>query len=127
MNKKDLEVALIECHILMSEAIKEYGNTETQCAKLFQIRAYKNILPEKDYTKIHAFVSEYIRPLVYDVDYFSFLKDEQYGAYDENGHIIIDSDSSLEMVIFKKYYHLQELLEKLNTFACEVLHLDYNC
>lgn len=127
MKKCNDEVARIECHILMSEAIRGFGDKELQCAKLFQIREYKNKLSEDVYSKIEKFVDEVIHPLVFDVDYFSWLKDSQYGAYNKDGHYIVDSHRSLEMILMKKYFHIQELLEKLNAFAFDELHLDYDC
>lgn len=117
----------MKCYILMSEAIRGCGDSCLQSNKLFEIRQYCNQLPEDTYKKIEVFVAENIRPMVYDVDYFSFLKNEQYGAFDENNHFIIDSDRSLEDVAFKKYFHVQELLEKLNKFASEELHLNCDC
>lgn len=124
---KAIEIKLIECHILMSEAIKGYEDRAFQSNKLFDIRQYKNQLPDNIYDKIEGFVNENIRPMVYDEDYWSFLKEEQYGNYDEKNHFIIDSDSSLESMIFKKYYHVIELLEKLNKFVSVELHLNYDC
>lgn len=117
----------MECHILMSEAISEYEDKGLQSKKLFEIRQYRNQIPEDIYKKIEDFVNVNIRPMVYDADYFSYLKDEQHGSYDENNHFIIDSDRSLEDIIFRKYYHAQELLEKLSKFASEELHINYDC
>lgn len=125
--KKENEIKLMECHILMSEAIRGYEDRGLQSNKLFEIRQYRNQLPEDIYKKIEEFVNENIHPMVYDADYFSFLKDERYGMFDENNHFIIDSDRSLEDIIFRKYYHVQKLLEKLNKFASDELHLNYNC
>lgn len=126
MNRKE-EIKLIECHILMSEAIRGYEDRGLQSNRLFEIRQYRNQIPENKYKKIEEFVNENIRPMVYDVDYFSFLKDEQYGSFDGNNHFIIDSDRSLEDIIFLKYIHVHELLEKLNKFASDELHLNYDC
>ena len=123
----DYTVERIECHILMSEAIRNFEDVETLCSKVFQIREYKNKLPDELYKKIEQFMSDVILPLIYDADYYSFLKEEKYGTYNENGHFIIDSDRSLEMMIFKKYFHIQNLLDRLNLFAYEELDLDYDC
>lgn len=123
--KKNIKILLAECHHEMSEAIKGYENREFQCNKLFDIRMYRNKLPEEMYKKIDEFVNETIRPMIYDEDYWSFLKEEQYGNYDEKGHFIISSDASFEAMIFKKYNHAYDLLQKLNVFMSEEFNL--NC
>lgn len=81
--KKENEIKLMECHILISEAIRGYEDRGLQSNKLFEIRQYRNLLPEDIYKKIEEFVNENIHPMVYDADYFSFLKDERYGTFDE--------------------------------------------
>lgn len=124
---KDIETKLIECHILMDEALKGYEDRGFQSNKLFDISQYRNQLPNGTYKKIEKFVNENIRPMVYDEDYWSFLKDEQFGSYDENNHFIVNSDSSLETMIFKKYHHVLDLLKKLNDFVTVDLHLEYDC
>lgn len=126
--KKDIETMISECHIEMSEAIKAYEDRAFQSNKIFDIRQYRNKLPEDIYKKIEKFVNENIRPMVYDADYWSFIeKDEQYGSYDDNNHFIVDSDRSLECIIFRKYHHVHDLLEKLREFMSEEFHLNYDC
>lgn len=125
---KEIETKLIECHILMVEALKGYEDRAFQSNKLFEIRQYSNHLPEEMNKKISDYVNDNIRPMIYDVDYWSFIeKDEQYGSYDGNKHFIVDSDCSLECIIFRKYHHIHDLHEKLNAFMSEEFHLDYDC
>lgn len=118
------KVVLEECYSLIKDAIHNYNNVEIVSVKVFQIKEYKNKLPKDMYIKIEQFIGDVIDPLIYDIDYFSFLKKEQYGSYNENGHFIVNSDSSLEMILFNKYFHIQELLEKLNEFFKEEFNLD---
>ena len=125
---KDIKTQLIECRILMSEAIRGYEDKAFQSNKLFDIRQYRNKLPEDTYKKIESFVNENIRPMVYDSDYWAFIeKDEQYGSCDENNHFIVDSDRSLECIIFRKFHHVCDLHEKLNAFMLKEFRLDYSC
>ena len=124
---KDIKTQLIECRILMSEAIRGYEDKAFQSNKLFDIRQYRNKLPEDTYKKIESFVNENIRPMVYDSDYWAFIeKDEQYGSYDEKNHFIVDSDSSLECIIFRKYHHVIDLLQKLSDFLSVEFHMSYD-
>lgn len=113
-----------ECNALMIEAIEGYKDRALQSNKLFEIRQYRNKLSEEIYKKIEAFVNENIRPMVYDMDYWSFIeKDGQYGSYVDN-HFVLSSDSSLESIIFRKYHHSCDLLQKLSAFMSEELHLN---
>ena len=125
---REIETKLIECHILMNEALKGYEDRAFQSNKIFEIRQYSNQLPEEMNKKIAEYVKRTIRPMVYDADYWSFIeKDKQYGSYDEENHFIIDSDRSLECIIFRKYHHVHDLLEELSKFMAEEFGLDYDC
>lgn len=125
---KETETMLIECHILMSEALKGYEDRAYMSNKLYEIVQYRNKLPENIYKKIKEFADTNIRPMVYDADYWSFVeKDESCGSYNENHHFIIDSDRSLENIIFKKYSYVHELLVKLGEFMSEEFKIDYDC
>ncbi|MCQ2522616.1 MAG: hypothetical protein MJ105_09605 [Lachnospiraceae bacterium] len=126
MDKKT-ETKLIECHILMCEALKGYEDRAFQSNKIFEIRQYSNQLPEDMNNKITEYVKQVIRPMVYDADYWSFIeKDENYGAYDDDHHFIINSDFSLERIIFRKYHYIHDLLEELSKFMYEEFGLDYD-
>lgn len=126
MNKK-IETKLIECHILMSEAVKAYEDRAVQSNKLYELKQYSDQLPDEMNKKIIEYVDTNIRPMIYDVDYWSFIeKDEQYGLYDDRHHFIVNSNSSLESIIFKKYHYVYDLLQKLNDFMSEEFHLNYD-
>lgn len=124
---KEITTKLIECHILMSEALKGYEDRAFQSNKIFEIRQYSNQLPEDIKDRLTEYVKKVIRPMVYDSDYWSFIeKDDNYGSYDDDHHFIIDSDRSLECIIFKKYHHVHDLLEELSKFMYEEFGLDYD-
>lgn len=126
MNKK-IETKLIECHILMSEALKAYEDRAVQSNKLYELKQYSDQLPDEMNKKITEYVDTNIRPMIYDVDYWSFIeKDEQYGSYDDKNHFIVNSNSSLESIIFKKYHYVYDLLQKLNDFMSVEFHLNYD-
>lgn len=44
---KEIETKLIECHILMVEALKGYEDRAYQSNKLFELRQYSNQLPDE--------------------------------------------------------------------------------
>lgn len=80
----------------MSDALKGYEDRAYISNKLFEIRQYRNKLPEDVYGKIKKFADKNIRPMAYDADFWSFIeKDESYGSYNKENHFIIDSDRSL--------------------------------
>lgn len=112
----------------MNEALKGYKDRAYMSNKLFEIIQYRNKLPEDIYKKIMEFVDANIRPMVYDADYWSFVeKDESCGSYNKNHHFIIDSDRSLEIIIFKKYNYVHGLVMKLDDFMSEEFKIDYGC
>ena len=122
---KELELRLTECYILMCEALKEYKDRGIQKNKVLEIKQYRNVIPDDIYEKIERFVNENIIPLVYDEDYWNFLKIEKYGRYDENNHFIVKSEVALDTMIFKKIQHICKLIEKLTIFSSEELNLNY--
>ena len=127
MNSK-YEIMLIECHILLSEAIKGYEDRAFMSNKLFEVRQYSNKLPSKIYEKINTFIENNISPMIYDVDYWAFLeRNEDDGNYDSNNHFILKSDSAIENIIFRKYNHVNNLLEELNDFMSKEFQLNYDC
>lgn len=108
---KEIETKLIECHILMHEALKGYEDRALMSNKLFEVKQYSNQLPEDMKRKIMDYADEILRPMVYDTDYWSFVeRDEQYGYFDDENHFIIDSDRSLECIIFTKYHHMNSIV-----------------
>lgn len=124
---KNSETMLIECHILMNEALRGYEDRAFMSNKLYEITMYRNKLPEDIYKKIREYVDTKIRPIIYDTDYWSFVeKDESCGSYNKENHFIIDSDRSLENIIFRKYNHVHDLLMELSNFMSEEFSLNYN-
>lgn len=62
--KKEMETKLIECHIIMVEALKGYEDRAFQSNKLFELRQYSNQLPNEMNQKITEYVNNTIRPMV---------------------------------------------------------------
>ena len=71
---KEIETKLIECHILMIEALKGYEDRAFQSNKLFELRQYSNQLPDEMNKKITEYASGIIRPMIYDADYWAFIE-----------------------------------------------------
>lgn len=126
---KEIETALIECHILLNECVlfKNIENKELICNNLNMLREYRNRLPEDIYSQIDQFAKDVVAPIAFDADYFSFLRREEFGECNDKGHFVINSERSLETMIFLMYHHSLSLAEKVNRFATEVLKLDYYC
>lgn len=123
--KKAVKANLIKCYSLMCEALWAYDDRTEQSNKLSDIRQYSNQLPIEMNKKISEYVNQVIYPMVYDMDYWSFIeKDERYGSYDNNKHFIVNSDCSLEYIIFSKYHHVLDLIEKLSVFMLKEFNLD---
>ena len=118
--------AIVEIHRLLKDCII-FGNIEDRefiCKNLNLIKDYKNDIPQEMYSAVESFITETIKPIVYDTNYFDFMIREEFGNYDEKGHFVINSDRSLEMMIFLLYERTLELGEKLDEFASKHLYLN---
>ena len=131
MCKKDkvnneVALAIVECHRLLKECLvfDNIENKEFICKNLNRLKDYRSKLSDEMYSHIEKFVEDIIKPIVYDVDYFDFIKREEFGSYNDKGHFVINSDCSLEMMIFLMYEHTLELNEQLEEFASKYLYLN---
>ena len=118
--------AIAEIHRLLKECIV-FDNIEDRefiCKNLNLIKEYKGIVSDEMYSAVEGFVTDVIRPIVYDTNYFDFTIREEFGAYNEEGHFVINSDRSLEMMIFLLYERTLELGEQLDEFASKHLYLN---
>ena len=124
MTNKDTK-AIAEICKLLKECIifDNIENREFICKNLNLIKDYKKDIPEDIYISIDSFINETIRPIVYDTNYFDFMIREEFGDYDENGHFVINSDHSLEMMIFLLYDRTLKLDAKIEEFASKQLNL----
>ena len=118
--------AIVEIHRLLKECII-FDNIEDKefiCRNLNLIKNYKKDVSEEMYSAVETFIADEIKPIVYDMNYFDFMIHEDFGEYNEEGHFVINSDRSLEMMIFLLYERTIELGEKLDKFASEHLYLN---
>lgn len=114
-NIKIKDKGIIECYMILSECLR-FDNIENrrfikQQLEIFQ--GYKKIIPLEEYEKLRNFTEDVIMPIM-KCDYFDFLKRSAYGS-DTESSFIINSETSLEKMIFELYDHTimlqKELLE----------------
>lgn len=126
-NIKDKEKkAVVEIHKLLKECLV-FDNIEDRefiCKNLNLIKDYKRDIPEEMYSAVEDFVNEIIKPIIFDTNYFDFMIHEDFGNYNKEGHFVINSERSLEMMIFLLYERTLELDEKLSEFASKHLYLN---
>lgn len=118
--------AIVEIHRLLKECIV-FDNIEDRefiCRNINKIKDYKGVISDEMYSAVESFIKEVIRPIVYDANYFDFTLHEEFGDYNEEGHFVINSDRSLEMMIFLLYERTLELGERLDEFASQHLYLN---
>lgn len=118
--------AIVDIHRLFKECIvfENIEDREFICRNLNLIKDYKSVISDEMYSEVDEFIKDVIRPIVYDTNYFDFLIHDEYGEYNEEGHFVINSDSSLEMMIFLLYDRNLELSEQLDEFASKHLYLN---
>lgn len=125
MNNKE-KISIVEIHKLLKECIV-FDNIEDRefiCKNINQIKDYKGVVSDEMYSAVESFIKDVIRPIVYDTNYFDFMIREEFGDYNEEGHFVINSERSLEMMIFLLYERTLELGEKLDDFASKHLYLN---
>ncbi len=125
LNNKE-KIAIVEIHKLLKECIV-FDNIEDRefiCKNINQIKDYKGVVSDEMYSAVESFIKDVIRPIVYDTNYFDFMIREEFGDYNEEGHFVINSEHSLEMMIFLLYERTLELGEKLDDFASKHLYLN---
>ena len=108
---------LASCIKILVDCVKfeHIENAEYILRSLTLVKDYKELISEEAYKEVEGVVEEYIKPLVYDFDYFQFLCRPEFGTRNEEGHFVINSDSALETMIFLLYEHalnLQEVIQK---------------
>lgn len=103
------------CVKLLVDCVKfeNIENEEYICRNLNLVKDYKQSVPAEAYAEVEAVVEGLIKPLVYDFDYFSFLCRPEFGSRNEEGHFVINSDSSLESMIFLLYEHSLNLQDEI--------------
>ena len=114
---------IMACYKLLEECVSfiHIEDKEYICKNLNLIKEYKNDISKEAYSDIEKYVKDVIRPIVYDVDYFEFLRKPEYGSIDEKGHFVINSDRSLETIIFLMYDHTLELNKQLQEMISEYI------
>lgn len=118
--------AIVEIHRLLKDCIifDNIENKEFICRNLNLIKDYKKDVSEEMYSAVESFINDEIKPIVYDMNYFDFLIRDDFGDYNKEGHFVINSDRSLEMMIFLLYERTIELGERLDEFASKYLYLN---
>lgn len=84
---------------------------------LRKVNKYLESLPKEEANDIASFIEETIKPILYDPHYFEFIQRKEFGAFDKDGKFEINSEESLDMMIFLMYQRVLELNGKLDTFA----------
>ncbi len=132
MKKKENKITIedligrIKCHRLLNECI-DFNHIEDEafiCKNLNKMKKYRAFLSPKMNSDIEKFIKEVIHPIVYDANYFDFTIRDEFGAYDEKGHFVVNSERSLEKIILLLYAHTLELREKLDDFAMNHLYIN---
>lgn len=121
---EEIKDKLADVYVLMQQAFKGYEDRCYMANKLFDIMQYRNQLSENAFGKIKQFADENIKPMIFDADYWSdIIRNDSNGSYDENNHFIINSNRSLENIVFKKYEHICGMIDKLGAFMEAEFHI----
>ena len=124
-----LENITSEIYKILRECVKfeNIENDITISKYLVQLFYYVDDIPNDLFIQIVTFVKDNFMPLVFDVDYFEFLYDEQFGEFaeGEDGDVfVINSERSRDTMMHLKYQTVFEFVEKIDQFANEYLQID---
>lgn len=114
---KDIGKTLFDCldfeHIEDDEYIKK---------QLKEIRKSFRDLPIETTTIIENFIKMYVYPILFNTDYFNFTRKDEFGKINEQGIFEINSEASLDKILFLMYQHsfyLQNCLrEYFKSYFC---------
>lgn len=123
-NNKDAEYSV---YLLLKDCLEytHIRDKEFICRNISMLYDYKHELSSDVYSKIEAFVDDVIKPILFDFNYFDFLIKDEFGSYNNEGHFIINSNCSLEMMMFMLNAHSYELIKKLDEFAKTQLKIQF--
>ena len=124
-----LENITSEIYKILRECVKfeNIENDITISKYLVQLFYYVDDIPNDLFIQIVTFVKDNFMPLVFDVDYFEFLYDEQFGEFaeGEDGDVFVsNSERSRDTMMYLKYQTVFEFVEKIDQFANEYLQID---
>lgn len=106
---------IVYIFMLLSECVhfEHIEDAEKIMENLGCVRENMYSLPKEFRAEVEQFIEEVINPIIYDMNYFDFLHKSEYGEFNSEGHFVINSERSLDMIIFEMYNHTIELHEKL--------------
>lgn len=115
--RKDMKMNLdiVACYKLLEECI-DFEHIEDKafiCKNLELVKKYKKDIPQEVFSNIENFICEEIRPILENENYFDFIQKPEFGHYNKHGNFEINSESSLETMIFLMYVRCLVLNEKL--------------
>ena len=112
-------IARLEIYILLRECVKykNIRNKDLIVDNLNMLNGYKGVVQDKIYKKLQDFITDEIRPILYDLDYFKFM--EEIESDDSNGESYskLTLEEKVEMKVCKLYERTLELAEKIEKFA----------
>ena len=115
-NKDNLKTSnVVYIFMLLSECVhfENIEDKEKIMKNLYYVKETIHSLPKELRTEVEQFIEEAINPIIYDMNYFDFLHKAEYGEFNSEGHFVINSERSLDMMIYEMYNHTVELHEKL--------------
>lgn len=126
-----LENITSEIYKILRECVRfeNIENDITISKYLVRLFYYVDDIPNDLFIQIVTFIKDNFMPLVFDVDYFEFLYDEQFGEFaeGEDGDVfVINSERSRDTMMYLKYQTVFEFVEKIDQFANEYLQIDEN-
>lgn len=110
-NKNDI----FSCYKLVEKCV-DFDHIEDKkyiLKNLSMVKTYEKQVPNEFYSDIQTYIKNVIEPILYDEKYFLLLNRSEFGAYNEKGIFVINSEESLDKMIVEMYEFTFDLQIKL--------------
>ncbi|MBR4981240.1 MAG: hypothetical protein IKY94_01610 [Lachnospiraceae bacterium] len=117
-------VARLEIYILLRECVKykNIRNKDLIVENLNMLNGYKGVVPDKIYKKMQDFITDEIRPILYDPNYFDFMEVVESDDSKDESCSELTLEERVEMKVCKLYERTLELAEKIDEFVSVYLY-----
>lgn len=117
-NKKQF-LSRLEITILLMDCVKykNIRNKDLIVENLNMLNGYKGVVPDKIYKKMQDFITDEIRPILYDPNYFDFMEEVEANDSKDESCSELTLEERVEMKVCKLYERTLELAEKIDEFV----------
>ncbi len=110
---------IYDCYNLMRDCVnfEHIEDFEFIDSAIKKIERYKIALPSEVYKQINSFIIENLHPILDDPCFFSAIESPKFGNFNKDGVFEINSDESLNQIIYIMAEISADIAHKIDSFA----------